>query len=305
MAVLGSVLYDPATAATASTASLLAMTAFDTANARVTFTAPANGTVLVKVRVTRKGATTAAQVLLGVLDGATVRGRQVPITVARSLTASVLGTAESVFLVTGLTPSTSYSFDAAYGVETVVAATQFGWGGPNNTTANDAYGALAMEVWETTDLLGGVHYDPGTAVSKATSATLAMTAMDTANLRLTFTTAASGAGSTRVAVRLRGCVHGGTATPGIMLGVLDSATVRMRQAPYILSGQSATGAATDMYVVEAFAVISGLSASTSYTWDAAYGVELVVASSAIKYGGPNNTTANDAFGGFSFEVWKA
>ena len=37
--------------------------------------------------------------------------------------------------------------------------------------------------------------------------------------------------------------------------------------------------------------------------DAAYGVETLVASTGIKYGGPNNTTANDAFGGFAFEAW--
>jgi hypothetical protein len=34
-------------------------------------------------------------------------------------------------------------------------------------------------------------------------------------------------------------------------------------------------------------------------------VETVVASTGLKYGGPNNTTTNDAFGGFAFEVWAA
>ncbi len=38
---------------------------------------------------------------------------------------------------------------------------------------------------------------------------------------------------------------------------------------------------------------------------AAYGVETLVASTGLKYGGPNNTTANDAFGAFQFEIWEA
>jgi len=36
-------------------------------------------------------------------------------------------------------------------------------------------------------LLAGVAYDPAAAVTKATSAALAMTAFDTTNLRVTFT----------------------------------------------------------------------------------------------------------------------
>jgi hypothetical protein len=32
-------------------------------------------------------------------------------------------------------------------------------------------------------------------------------------------------------------------------------------------------------------------------------VEVGIASTGVKYGGPNNTVANDAFGGFAFEVW--
>ena len=40
------------------------------------------------------------------------------------------------------------------------------------------------------------------------------------------------------------------------------------------------------------------------TWDAAYGVETAVAATGLKYGGPNNATANDAFGALIFEVWS-
>ena len=297
MACLGSVLYDPGSVATANTTAALAMTAFDTTNARITFNAPANGIVLAKIRVAHKGGTNVAS-LLGVLEGSTVRGRQSPIHVARTPSVNNLLQHEATFLIPGLTPGNSYSFDAAYGVETLTASTQFGWGGPNNATANDAYGALAFEVWETTALLAGVNYDPSTAVSKNTATLAALTAIDTTNLRLAFTAPPSG----RVLVRMRGVVSGATTVPTIHLGVLQSSTVKMRQAAWTAFGP-ATPAATDHYPVEACAVIDGLSGSL--TWDAAWAVETVAASSGLKYGGPNNTTANDAWGGFGFEVWKA
>lgn len=148
-------------------------------------------------------------------------------------------------------------------------------------------------------LLAGTLYDPSTAVSKATTALLAMTAIDTTNLRLTFTAPTSG----KVLVRLQGVLHGATTFPQILLGVLEGATVKGRVAP----AGNANGdlAATTFLTVEGMFLVTGLSAGTSYTWDAAYGVETVVASTGLKYGGPNNTTANDAFGGFAFEVWSA
>lgn len=148
-------------------------------------------------------------------------------------------------------------------------------------------------------LLAGTLYDPGTAVSKATTATLAMTALDTTNLRLTFTAPASG----RVLVRLQGTLHGATTFPQIQLGVLEGSTVKGRVTPAgLMNGNLA---ATSFLTVEGLFVVTGLTAGASLTWDAAYGVETVVASTGLKYGGPNNTTANDAFGGFAFEVWAA
>lgn len=146
--------------------------------------------------------------------------------------------------------------------------------------------------------LGAKLYDPAVAVNKATTALLAMTALDTTNLRIAFTVPASG----RVLVRLQGVLHGATTFPQILLGVLEGATVRMRKAPMLGGGNLA---ATTLMNVEAVAVIEGLTPGASLTWDAAYGVETLVASTGLKYGGPNNTTANDAFGGFSFEVWEA
>jgi hypothetical protein len=146
--------------------------------------------------------------------------------------------------------------------------------------------------------LGAINYDPATAVNKATTALLALTALDTTNLRIAFTVPASG----RVLVRLQGVLHGASTFPQIMLGVLEGSTVRMRKAPMTGGGNLA---ATTLLSVEAVAVISGLTPSASLTWDAAYGVETIVASTGLKYGGPNNATANDAWGGFSFEVWAA
>jgi hypothetical protein len=124
-----------------------------------------------------------------------------------------------------------------------------------------------------------------------------MTALDTTNLRVTFTVPSNGA----VLVRLEGTLHGASTYPQILLGVLEGTTVRLRKSPQgLLNGNAA---ATNFLTVETLAVVPGLSAGASLTWDAAYGVETVVASTGLKYGGPNNTTANDAFGAFSFEVW--
>lgn len=146
--------------------------------------------------------------------------------------------------------------------------------------------------------LGAVLYDPAVSVSKATTAALAMTALDTKNLRITFTVPASG----RVLVRLRGTLHGATTIPQILLGVMNGASVVARVSPTINGGNIA---ATSFMGAEAVFVVSGLTPSASLTWDAAYGVETLVASTGLKYGGPNNTTANDAFGAFQFEIWEA
>jgi len=298
MSCLGSVLYDPASVATKATTAALAMTALDTTNARITFTVPSNGIVLVRIRVAQKGATTSPTVLLGVLEGATVKGRQ-SAAMGRTPGSNGLASHESCFLVTGLTPGAQLTWDAAYGVETLFAATQLGWGGPNNATASDAYGALSFEVWSTETLLAGTNYDPSSAVAKATSALLAMTALDTTNLRLVFTPS-----TTRVLVKLRTVVSGSASTGlGLQLGVLESATVKGRQAPMGGFTQAGTIAATDHICFESLLVVGGLTPGTSLTWDAAYGVETVIAATNLQYGGPNNTTANDAWGGFAYEIW--
>lgn len=150
-------------------------------------------------------------------------------------------------------------------------------------------------------LLWGTCYDPAAAASKVTTAGLAMTALDTANLRATFNAPPNGT----VLVRLQGTLHGGTASPWfpvILLGVMSGATVLGRNLPAGLP-VGLIGSATMPLTVESQFLVKGLTPGAAQTWDAAYGVEGIVAGSALKYGGPNDTTVNNAFGGFVFECW--
>jgi hypothetical protein len=146
-------------------------------------------------------------------------------------------------------------------------------------------------------LLAAKHYDPAVAVVKNTTAAIAMTALDTTNLRCTFAAPASGI----VMCRLAGVLHGATTFPQILLGVLDGATVRGRARP--MGAILGTALATTFAPIEAVIPVTGLTPSQSYNFDAAYAVETLVAATGLKYGGPNDTTANNAFGGFTFEVW--
>lgn len=275
------------------------MTAFDTTNARITFTAPSNGSVLVRLRVADKGSVSKPTVLLGVLDGTTVRARQTPISciAGQGGVATPLIQYEIVSLVTGLTGGNSYTWDAAYGVQVAQASSNFGWGGPNDTTTTNAYGALSYEIWDTANLLAGILYDPTVAVTQATTAASVMTALDTTNLRLSFTSPASG----RVLVRLRGAGSGASTLPSVHLGVLSGATVVGRQVAHaVFSNAVATGLAA--YHSE---FVVSVTPNTALTWDAAFAVETGVASSKIAYGGPDDALGTDAWGGFTFEVWSA
>jgi hypothetical protein len=298
MGLLAGVHYDPSTAVAKSTASLLAMTAFDTTNLRLNFTAPTNGTVLVKIRCQAMDQNQSPSILLGVLEGATVMGRQRPIGALNGTAVSTTRIPqEAVFLVTGLSAG-SHTFDAAYAVQVILTSTNIRYGGPNDTTSNNAYGGFSFEIYDTPNLLAGKNYDPSTAVSASTASLLAMTALDTTNLRLTFAAPTSGT----VMVRLRTCVVGAIAYPQIILGVLDGATVKGRGIPM---GGLATAANTTLpLTLESQFLVTGLTPTTSYTYDAAYGVELVVASTNLKYGGPNTTTGNDAWGSFAYDIWS-
>jgi hypothetical protein len=296
--LLGAINYDPAAAVSKATSSLLAMTALDTTNLRITFTAPANGIVLVRLRCTITGATTMPTILLGILEGSTVKARISPLgAVSGTAVASTQITQEALFTVSGLTPGNSYTWDAAYGVEIVLASTNIKYGGPDNNSGNNAWGGFQFEIYDAPNCLGSKLYDPSSAVSKATTSLLAMTAIDTTNLRITFTAPASG----KVLVRMRAPVHGATTFPQILFGVLDGSTVRARTAP--LGGLKTTAVATAQLAREGQCVVTGLTGGTSYTWDAAYAVQVLIASTGLKYGGPDNATTNDAWGGFLYEIW--
>ncbi|KPF47058.1 hypothetical protein [Rhizobium sp. AAP43] len=147
--------------------------------------------------------------------------------------------------------------------------------------------------------LANIVYDPTTAVTWATTANLAMTAMSTTNLRNSFTVPANG----KVMVRLVCTIHGAVTMPSILLGVLQGSTIIGRVSP--IGGLKNTAVATAMVTQEATFVVSGLTPGASLTWDMAYGVETLVASTAIKAGGPNDTTSNNAFGAAIFEIWEA
>lgn len=303
MPLLASKAYDPETAVTnkAATAAL-AMTALDTTNLRVTFKAPTNGRVLVRIKCQASGASELyPRILLGVLEGSTLKGRQSPIGhyIVNSTTIRHMAQ-EAIYIVAGLEPGKEYTWDAAYGVEVVQTSANLKYGGPNNTTENDAWGAFSFEVWSAVECLAGTLYDPTSAVEKTTGEThLALAAFDTTNLRLSFVAPASGNALWRINCQ----AHGATTLTQFLLGVLEGATVKGRQSP--LMGNPMVLAATSTPSLEASAVVTGLESGKEYTWDAAWGTEKAVKESKLKYGGPNNTTANDAFGGVAFEIWKA
>ncbi len=155
MALLAGIAHDPTPVVTASTAALSNMASMST-TARLSFVAPANGRVMVRVRVTCSGGTAVPGVLLGAIEvtptAGTVRLRQAatasaPGTIAATTHISM----EAWGVVTGLTAGTTYTWDAAWGVENLVASSALRWGSavPATVAANDAFGALNFEVWST------------------------------------------------------------------------------------------------------------------------------------------------------------
>lgn len=300
MALLAGTNYDPAGAVSKATTALTAMTALDTTNLRLSFVCPTSGTVMVRMRGAVTGATTFPAIQLGVLDGATVRLRMTPMPGGQVLLATTLASQEIVGCVTGLTPGTTYTWDAAMSVDATVGSTNLKYGGANDNSGADAFGGFVFEVWEAANLLAGIAYDPATAVTLANTSLLAMTAMDTTNLRNVITAPASG----RVMWRVRVQNHGSTTWGQYLIGVMESSSVVARVAP-IMGGIGASASLTRQ-VLEASGVITGLTAGSSHTYDAAYAVQVVgAASTGIKYGGPNDTTTNNAWGAAIFEIWAA
>jgi hypothetical protein len=149
MNLLGAANYDPVGGAvTKATTSLIAMTAFDTTNLRVAFTVPSHGMVHVRMSCVHHGATTIAQLFLGCLEGATLRGRAAPSPMILGTSiAAALVKLEVAFTITGLTPG-AVNWDAAYGVETVANAGGIKYGGPNDTSGNNAFGGFNFEIWD-------------------------------------------------------------------------------------------------------------------------------------------------------------
>lgn len=115
-------------------------TAIDTTNMRATFTAPVSGNVVVKMGGGRLLANNSNPHLV-VLDGATVKASQIVAAANVGLFAPFAS-----FLVTGLTPGTSYSFD--FGIMdtnlTSASTLQYGYATSNPV---DGTGPVILEVW--------------------------------------------------------------------------------------------------------------------------------------------------------------
>lgn len=305
MGLLSGVRYDPSTAANVSTASLSAMAVLDATNLTLpSFNAPANGFVIVRITVTCTGATTLPQVLLGVMQhsGGAVIARKVPQVGGSAAIATIHAQKTAIFPVTGLTPAAAQTWDAGFAVQQAVASTTLNWGGPNDTTTNNAWGAACVEAWDTQKLLGCVWYDPAAAASKVGTSLLAMTALDTTNLRCTFTAPASG----KILVRCHGgAVTGSTTTGSWHIGILEGATVVGRVSPLMVKDQTNTLASTDNMSLDGSFIVTGVSGG-SHSYDLAVGVDVVAgASGAFKWGGPNNASGGNAWGGVGIEVWDA
>lgn len=299
MACLAAKLYDPASVATFDGATLSAMTALDTTNLRVSFTAPANGCVYARLKFGQKGATTNPNILLGVLEGSTVRGRMAPLHGRVSGSATSMPQYEAVFPVTGLTAGNTYTWDAAASTQFAVAASTLGWGGPNDTTSNDAYGAAAFEVFDAPNLIGSKMYDPATAdTSHVASSPTVMAAIDTTNLRHTFVAPSSGF----VMGRIRGVISGAASTMAVHWGIMESTTIVARSVGTGGNVNNGTLAATDWYVYESTFVVPGVTAGT-HTWDAAFGVEVHQVGASLRFGGPNDASGT-AYGAFCYDLWS-
>lgn len=147
-------------------------------------------------------------------------------------------------------------------------------------------------------LLVAKNYDPLTLVTKSTAAAAAMTAFDTTNLRASFNAPTSG----NVLVRIVVPEAGSTTIPGILLGVMDGATVVAKVVPKI---GAYSGNASTCQALEAVFTVTGLTSGAALNWDAAFAVEFPVASTSLRYGGPNDAVSNNSYGAFLFEVWTA
>lgn len=148
MSLLASATYDPVTAVTKSTATLQAMTAMDITNLRLSFTVPPNGRVQARMAGVIHGAITFPQILIGIMEGAVIKGRAAPMApLSGTALATTFQSFDTLIVVSGLVADASLSWDAAWSVETVVAATGIKYGGPNDALGNNAFGAFQFQIW--------------------------------------------------------------------------------------------------------------------------------------------------------------
>lgn len=155
--LLGSIAYDPAGAVQRGGAPV-AMTVFDALNASIDINAPASG----KIRTCLSAWVSFTNLLgyfnghLGVMDigGAqNVLRQRLAVGSRRHADSSSQSTPfgerlEAGGIISGLTPGSYYGLAMAFGVENSGFSNGFSYGGPNDATANNAYGALIFEVWE-------------------------------------------------------------------------------------------------------------------------------------------------------------
>jgi hypothetical protein len=186
MNLLAAALYDPAIAVSKATSALLAMTAIDTTNLHLTVTVPAHGMLRIRMVCTLTGATTMPTILLGVMNGATVVGRQTPLDFPGTMNAATQSCPCIVdFVVTGLTPG-SITLDAAYAVQVLVASTNIKYGGPNTNAGANAWGAFSFEIWDprpmTLALDGAVNVKQWNGTNVATPATAGIPDVNVKNI---------------------------------------------------------------------------------------------------------------------------
>jgi hypothetical protein len=149
MSLLAAKNYDPATAVTVSLSTLTAMTALDTTNLRLNFTAPVSGNVLVRMKCGLYVTSYPVPALLfGVMEGATIKARGIPMGLFTNYSsgASYWGL-EWTVAITGLTAGAPLTWDAAMAVKYSGSSATLRYGGPSDTNIASAFGAFQFEVW--------------------------------------------------------------------------------------------------------------------------------------------------------------
>lgn len=140
---------DPTTAVVKATTATAAMAKIDASTSlSATFTAPASGNVWWRLHTVYSGSSgTLPGLLLGIMESTTVVARQNPvITVGQSSLASSGWVLEASGVVTGVSAG-SHTWDAAFSVQDASSASgALKYGGPNNASGANAWGASFLEI---------------------------------------------------------------------------------------------------------------------------------------------------------------